>query len=164
MKVKSESEVAQSCPTLRDPMDCSLPGSSIHGIFQASVLEWGATAFSKCWKQHYLRAKTWKQLKCLLADECIKKMWYTYIMEYCSAIKRSEIMPSAAAWIDLEMVTLSEVSQTETSALWYHLHVGSKMTQMNWFMRWKLTHRQRKQPYGYQRRKGWERGKLGVWD
>ena len=44
-KVKSESEVAQSCLTLSDPMDCSLPGSSIHGIFQASVLEWGATAF-----------------------------------------------------------------------------------------------------------------------
>jgi len=47
MKMKSESEVAQSCPTLRDPMDCSLPGSSIHGIFQARVLEWGAIAFSK---------------------------------------------------------------------------------------------------------------------
>ena len=46
MKVKSESEVAQSCPTLRDTMDCSLPGSSVHGIFQARVLEWGATAFS----------------------------------------------------------------------------------------------------------------------
>ena len=46
MKVKSESEVAQSCPTLSDPMDCSLPGSSIHGIFQARVLEWGAVAFS----------------------------------------------------------------------------------------------------------------------
>ena len=42
MKVKSESEVAQSCPTLSDPMDCSLPGSSTHGIFQARVLEWGA--------------------------------------------------------------------------------------------------------------------------
>ena len=42
MKVKSESEVAQSCPTLRDPIDCSLPGSSIHGISQARVLEWGA--------------------------------------------------------------------------------------------------------------------------
>ena len=42
MKVKIESEVAQSCPTLRDPMDCSLPGSSVHGIFQARVLEWGA--------------------------------------------------------------------------------------------------------------------------
>ena len=46
MKVKSESEVAQSCPTLSDPTDCSLPGSSIHGIFQARVLEWGAIAFS----------------------------------------------------------------------------------------------------------------------
>ena len=45
-KVKSESEVVQSCPTLRDPMDCSLPGSSVHGIFQARVLEWGAIAFS----------------------------------------------------------------------------------------------------------------------
>ena len=42
MKVKSESEIAWSCPTLHDPMDCSLPGSSIHGIFQARVLEWGA--------------------------------------------------------------------------------------------------------------------------
>ena len=46
MKVKSESEVARSCPTLSDPMDCSPPGSSIHGIFQATVLEWGAIAFS----------------------------------------------------------------------------------------------------------------------
>ena len=44
--MKSESEVAQSCPTLRDPMDCTLPGSSAHGIFQARVLEWGAIAFS----------------------------------------------------------------------------------------------------------------------
>ena len=46
MKVKRESEVAQSSPTLSDPMDCSSPGSSIHGIFQARVLEWGAIAFS----------------------------------------------------------------------------------------------------------------------
>ena len=46
MKVKSESEVVQSCPTLRDPMDCSPPGPSVHGIFQARVLEWGAIAFS----------------------------------------------------------------------------------------------------------------------
>ena len=46
MKVKSESEVAQSCPTLSDPMDCSLPGSSVYGIFQARVLKWGAIAFS----------------------------------------------------------------------------------------------------------------------
>ena len=47
MKVKSQSEVAQLRPTLSDPMDCSLPGSSVHGIFQARVLEWGAIAFSK---------------------------------------------------------------------------------------------------------------------
>ena len=46
MKVKSESEVVESCPTLSDLMDCSLPGSSVHGIFQARVLEWGAIAFS----------------------------------------------------------------------------------------------------------------------
>ena len=46
MKVKSESEVTQPCLTLSNPMDCTLPGSSIHGIFQAKVLEWGATAFS----------------------------------------------------------------------------------------------------------------------
>ena len=48
MKVKSESEVVQSCQTLSDPMDCSPPGSSIHGIFQARVLEWGAIAFFVC--------------------------------------------------------------------------------------------------------------------
>ena len=51
MKVKSESEVAQSCPTLSDPMDCSLPGSSIHGIFLARELEWGAIAFSHIYSQ-----------------------------------------------------------------------------------------------------------------
>ena len=47
MNVKGESEVAQSCLTLSDPMDCSLPGSSVHGILQARVLEWGAIAFSE---------------------------------------------------------------------------------------------------------------------
>ena len=55
MKVKGESEVAQACLTLRDPMDCSPPGSSVHGIFQAGVLEWGAIAFSD--SHHYRSAK-----------------------------------------------------------------------------------------------------------
>ena len=48
-KVKNESEVTQSCPTPSDPLDCSLPGSSVHGIFQTRVLEWGAIAFSGSW-------------------------------------------------------------------------------------------------------------------
>ena len=68
MKVKSESEVAQLCLTLRDPMDCSLPGSSIHGIFQARVLEWGAIAFSD--------QSEWPSSKCLQvanAGEGMKK-------------------------------------------------------------------------------------------
>ena len=51
MKVESESEVAQSCPTRSDPMDCSLPGSSVQGIFQARVLVWGAIAFSRRYGQ-----------------------------------------------------------------------------------------------------------------
>ena len=54
VKVKSESEVAQLCPTLSDPMDCSPPGSSVHGIFQARVLEWGAIAFSTVCIKSYL--------------------------------------------------------------------------------------------------------------
>ena len=57
MKVKSQSEVAQSCPTLSDLMDCSLSGSSVHGIFQARVLEWGAIAFSWIKGQRVLNVK-----------------------------------------------------------------------------------------------------------
>ena len=63
MKVKSESEVAQSCPTLSDLMDCSLPGSSIHGIFQARVLEWGAIAFSEASSK---RSEMWIHNKTLV--------------------------------------------------------------------------------------------------
>ena len=63
MKVKSQSEVAQSCPTLSDPMDCSLPGSSVHGIFQARVLEWGAIAFSTNWLQELLIHSEYRPLE-----------------------------------------------------------------------------------------------------
>ena len=64
MKVKSESEVSQSCPTLSDPMDWSLPGSSVHGIFQARVLEWGAIAFSRT---------VWRFLKKLEIEHSVLK-------------------------------------------------------------------------------------------
>ena len=64
MKVKNESEVAQSCPTLSDPMDCTPPGSSVHGIFQARVLEWGAIAFSleesNSWRQKNTLKSSWQ--------------------------------------------------------------------------------------------------------
>ena len=80
MKVKSESEVAQSCPTLRNPMDWSLPGSSIHGIFQARVLETE------------------------LPRKPQKKTWYMYTVEYYLAIKKNKIMPFAATWMQLEII------------------------------------------------------------
>ena len=63
--------------------------------------------------------KTWKQPKCPLTDEWIKKMWYIHTMEYYSSIKRNEIMPLAAIWMDLEIIILSEASHTEKDK--YHM-------------------------------------------
>ena len=64
-------------------------------------------------------AKTWKQTKCPSTDEWIKKMWYIYTMEYYLAIKKNKLMPFAATWIDLEIVILKEVSQTQKDK--YHM-------------------------------------------
>ena len=81
MKVKSEREVAQSCPTLSNPMDCSPPGSSIHGIFQARVLEWGAIAFSEGpnslpWNLSWIKGKnqTLTLLFFSYLNQCITKL------------------------------------------------------------------------------------------
>ena len=78
MKVKSESEVAQSCLTLGDPMDCSLPGSSVHGIFQARVLEWGAIAFSVFYaivgiilRTHFLKFRKVSKYLCVLGGRSL---------------------------------------------------------------------------------------------
>ena len=71
MKMKSESEVAQSCPTLSDPMDCSLPGSSIHGIFQARVLEWGAIAFSDMWSIRRIKCPNLNKFNYINIKLCI---------------------------------------------------------------------------------------------
>ena len=64
-------------------------------------------------------AKTWKQPKCPSTDEWIKKMWYTYTMEYYSAIKKVEVMPFAATWMQLDNIILSKVSQKEKDK--YHM-------------------------------------------
>ena len=84
---------------------------------------------------------------------------YIYIMEYYSAIKRKEIMPFVAIWMDLEIIILSEVSQTEKDN--YHMILlicgilkKKKKTQMNLFPNQKQTHKHRKQNYGYQKGKG----------
>jgi len=75
MKVKSQSEVAQSCPTLRDPMDCSPPGSSVHGIFQARVLEWGAITFSTC-------PTLYDPIDCSLSDFSIYGIFQARVLEW----------------------------------------------------------------------------------
>ena len=64
-------------------------------------------------------AKTWRQPRCPWTDEWIKKMWYINTMEYYSAIKKNDIMPFIATWMDLEIIILSEVSQTEKDK--YHM-------------------------------------------
>ena len=73
-------------------------------------------------------AKTWKQPKCPSTDDWLKKMWYIYTMEYYSAIKKSEILPLAATWMDLEKIIQSEVSQADKDkyCTCYHLHMKSK--------------------------------------
>ena len=67
----------------------------------------------------FTTAKTWKQPKCPSTEEWIKKMWHIYTMEYYSAIKKNEIRPFAATWMDVETVKLSQVSQTKKEK--YHM-------------------------------------------
>ena len=85
MEVKSESEVAQSGPTLHDPMDCSLTGSSVHGIFQARVLEWGAIAFSTMEYYSAIKKNTfesvlmrWMKLEPIIQSEVSQKEKHQY--------------------------------------------------------------------------------------
>ena len=91
-------------------------------------------------------------------------MWYMYTKEYHSTIKKNKIMPFAATLMQLTIIILSEVNQTKTNIIWYHLYVESKkMVQMNLFTKQKLSHRCRKQTYGYQGEKV-GRDKLGDRD
>ena len=67
----------------------------------------------------FTTARTWKQPKCPLTEEWIKQMWYIYTMKYYSAFKKRKIMPFAAMWMDLEIVIMSEISQTQKDK--YHI-------------------------------------------
>ena len=85
MKVKSESKLAQSCPTLRDPMDCSPPGSSIHGIFQARVLERGTIAFSWLGELKYHSDTIYSQVNDFNANS------YKYNLLFCFSFFKLEL-------------------------------------------------------------------------
>ena len=140
MKVKSENEVTQSCPTLSDPMDCSLPGSSVHGIFQARVLEWGAIAFSneqlhdsaipllgmhsknmKIRTQilkrqfHYSISHSNQKVETARVCQQIHKIWYIQKSRILFIHKRnvSKVLIHAKTWINRENMMLSEISQTQ---------------------------------------------------
>ena len=101
-----------------------IPDSRVHGLL-GKCLEKMKTLIRKdtCTLMFkvalFTEAKTWKQPKYLLTEEWIKEMWYIYTMEYYSAIKKNEIMPFAATWMDLEMIILSKANQTEKDK--YHM-------------------------------------------
>ena len=119
-------EVTQSCPTLCDPTDCSLPGFSVHGIFQARVLEWVAISFSK-WNTAAATAKSLQSCPTLCdpiegspPSSPTPGILQARTLEWgaiaFSAIKKTEIMPLAATWMHLET---NEVSQKERDK--YHM-------------------------------------------
>ena len=70
-------------------------------------------------------AKIWKQSKCPSVDEWIKKLWYIYTVEYYSAIKKKETLHFTTAWVDLESIMFSKISQSKTNTIWFHLYVES---------------------------------------
>ena len=99
MKVKSESEVTQSCPTTSDPMDCSLPGFSVHGICQARVLEWGAIAFSMQYSITFIC--TGKQQQQKLCDLFYCNIHFTAVVWNQTYRQYLEVMPIFGEVVEL---------------------------------------------------------------
>ena len=131
MKVKSESEVAQSCLTLSDPMDCSPTGSSVHGIFQARVLEWGAIAFSimTC-IHHYIMQSIVTALKVLCALPIhLSCHWSFYCLHsfdfsrtsydcnhtVCNLFQIGFLLSNMSLWLDSSFLFSSSVSRSVVS-------------------------------------------------
>ena len=71
-------------------------------------------------------AKLWKEPRCPLTDEWVKKMWHIFTMEYYSAIKKNEILPFTMTWMELEDIMLSKISQRKTNTIWFHSYVEFK--------------------------------------
>ena len=82
----------------------------------------------------FTTAKTWKQPKCPSTDDCVNKMWYIHTIKYYSAIKKNEISPFAAMWMDLENIMLSETSRTEKNKYCIISHVESKIYYKQMYM------------------------------
>ena len=137
----------------------------LQGTYPEKTMVWKVASLQRS-LQHYL----WHGSNLNVhPEEGIKEMWYIYSMKYYSAIKRNETMPFAATWTDLEIVILSEISQTEKGK--HHmisLKCGiqkKKMIQMNWFTKKKQTYRHREPDLWLPMGKGCEgRTRLGVWD
>ena len=94
------------------PYDLAIP---ILGIYPDKTIIQKDTCTPMFKAALFTIAKTWKQPKCPLTDEWIKKMWYIYTMEYHSAVRENEIMPFAATWMQLEIIILSEVRKRKTN-------------------------------------------------
>ena len=111
MKVKRESEVAQSCPTLSDPTDYSLPGSSVHGIFQARVLEWGAIAFSYM----YIYVCIYIHINlCVCMYVCVYQTTSPASWETCMQIKKQQLE------VDMEQRAGSKLGKEYIKAVYCH--------------------------------------------
>jgi len=98
------------------------------GIYLEQTIIWKDMCTPVFMATLFTTSRTWKQPKCPSMEECVRKMWHIYTVEYYSAIKKNEIK-SFATWIDVEIIILSEVSQTKTN-IWYHLYVESNK---KWF-------------------------------
>ena len=96
---------------------------------------WNVICTSKFIAALFTTAKTWKQPKCSSMEEWIRKMWYIYTMDYYSVIKKNEIMPSAATWMNLEIVLLRNVSQIKGTIIWHPLYAESKKKWYKWTYR-----------------------------
>ena len=94
------------------PYDPAIP---LLGIYPEKTITGNNTCTPMFIAALFTVARTWKQPKCPSTEEWIKKMWYIYTIEYYSAIKKNEIMPFAATWMDLEIIILSEVRQRKTN-------------------------------------------------